>query len=84
MIDLRTLSDRAAVRAIVLYLVSRRVGDPRRELRPSTHRLIARVFDSIENGGDLAALEVTLGQCLMAVNVTQARARHREQEAATA
>ncbi|WP_449223497.1 hypothetical protein [Azotobacter vinelandii] len=75
MIDLRTLSNQAALRELTRYLVSRRVSDPRHELQPSTHRLIARVCSSIDRGDDLVALEVTLRQCLIAVNVMQARAR---------
>lgn len=69
MTDLRTLPDRTALREVVRYLVSRRLGDPRHELQPATHRLIARVFDSIDRGDDLAGLEVTLRPCLIAVNV---------------
>lgn len=80
MIDLRTLPDRTALREVVRYLTSRRLGDSRHELQPATHRLIARVFDSIEQGDDLAALEVTLRQCLIAVNLGQMR--YRDQEAA--
>lgn len=81
MIDLLTISDRAAVRAVVRYLVSRRIGKPGRELQPASHRLIARVFDLIENGDDLVELDVTLMQCLIAVQVDQMRYRDREQEA---
>ena len=71
MIDLRTISDRAAVRAVVRYLVSRRVGKPDHELQPASHRLIARVFNSIDHGDDLQELRLTLAQCLASVTDAQ-------------
>ena len=84
MTNIETCADRTLVRAIVQRHVSRLTGNPRQELRPATHRLIARVFDSIESDGDLAALEVTLSNCLIAVNAKLAQIKLDERDAKAA